>query len=65
MGFNSKQKLLCSTSISLESRTIGEAEKKDWNLSKCGATEESNQWIELQMKKFLEELEKEEPCGRV
>ena len=22
-------------------------------------------WIELQMKKFLEESEKEEPCGRV
>ena len=24
-----------------------------------------NGWIELQMKKFLEESEKEEPCGRV
>ena len=42
--------------------------EKDWKLSKCGAIEERwilNGWIELQMKKFLEESEKEEPCGRV
>ena len=49
----------------------GQLEKrreKDWKLSKCGVTEEwwiSNGWIELQMKEFLEESEKEEPCGRV
>ena len=48
----------------------GQLEKrrgKDWKFSKCNATEEwwiSNGWIELQLKKFLEESEEEEPCGR-
>ena len=45
-----------------------ERRERDWKLSKCGTTEElwiSNGWKELQMKRYLEESKKKEPCGRV
>ena len=54
--------------MDVKSGHLEKRREKDWKLSKCRATEEwwiSNGWIELQMKKFLEDSEIEEPCGRV
>ena len=85
MKFNSKQKLLCSSSISLENRkmllktyvwsiamygyetwTIGEAERKRSEAFEMSCYRRIfNEWIELKMKKFLKQSEKEELCGRV
>ena len=86
MGFNLKQKLLCSSSISLENRkmllktyiwsiamfgcetwTIWEAERKRLEAFERWCYRRMMNikwWIELQMK-FLEESEKEAPCGWV
>ena len=78
MGLNSKQNPLCSSSISLENRkmllktyvlSIRMRNLDNWRTGKKEIRSFRNVVLqkneELQMKKLLDESEKEEPCGRV